>query len=192
MICCCCCHHLAIALAICNSSGKSHRSTRSIQHPGPTEVLLKPLRSHTGMLEYPQRFARNIPNSNSNSSGNSTVSSFSQQQSQYPPQLPLHQNQNQNYRQLAPGSSPVHHQRQSSLQQQHHRTLSTASSCSAQHKSVTFGQPALSAPTDYSNGSSSGNSSCSAAGNAAGPQSMAGNMKHGKLSHCLHSIWMTM
>ncbi|KAH8409506.1 hypothetical protein KR222_007352 [Zaprionus bogoriensis] len=138
------------------------------------------------MLEYPQRFARNIPNSNSNSSGNSTASVH-----QYPPQLPLHQNQNQNqsqnqnYRatqqqQLAPGSSPVHHQRQSSLQQQHHRTLSTASSCSAQHKSVTFGQPALSAPTDYSNGSSSGNSSCSAAGNAAGPQSMAGNMKHGK------------
>lgn len=137
------------------------------------------------MLEYPQRFARNIPNSNSASSGNSTVS-----QQQYPPQLPLHQNQN--YRQLATTSSgsgsgsPVHHQRQSSLlQQQHHRTLSTASSCSAQHKSVTFGQPALSAPTaDYSNnGSSSGNSSsCSAAGNAAGPQSMAGNMKHGKIT----------
>lgn len=139
------------------------------------------------MLEYPQRFARNIPNSNSASSGNSTVS-----QQQYPPQLPLHQNQN--YRQLATTSSagsgpgsPVHHQRQSSLlqQQQHHRTLSTASSCSAQHKSVTFGQPALSAPqADYSNnGSSSGNSSnCSAAGgNAAGPQSMAGNMKHGKI-----------
>lgn len=131
------------------------------------------------MLEYPQRFARNIPNSNS-SSGNTATTA---------PQLPQHQNyqsyQN-SYRQVAPGS-PAHHQRQSSLSQQqqqslqHHRTLSTASSCSAQHKSVTFGhsQPPSSAPIDYSNGSSSGNSSCSAAGNV-GPQSMAGNMKHGK------------
>ncbi|EDW13056.1 uncharacterized protein Dmoj_GI21852, isoform C [Drosophila mojavensis] len=135
------------------------------------------------MLEYPQRFARNIPNSSGNA----------------PPQLPQHQNY-QSCRQLAP-NSPAHHQRHSSLSQQqqqlqqqlqqqqqqqqqlslqHHRTLSTASSCSAQHKSVTFGQPASSGcpvPIDYSNGgSSSGNSSCS----NAGPQSMAGNMKHGK------------
>ncbi|XP_034667217.1 cytoplasmic protein NCK1 isoform X2 [Drosophila subobscura] len=93
------------------------------------------------MLEHPQRFARNIPDSS-----NSSTSSSAQQQQQQQLQL-------------------------------HHRTLSTASSCSAQHKSVTFGQPAI----DYSNGgSSSGNSSsCSAAGNA-GTQSMAGNMKHGK------------
>ncbi|EDW65032.1 SH2/SH3 adapter protein dreadlocks isoform X1 [Drosophila virilis] len=148
------------------------------------------------MLEYPQRFARNIPNS---SSGNANSSP------QYPPQLPQHQNY-QSCRQLAPGS-PAHHQRHSSLSHhqhqqqqqqqqqqqlqlqqqhslQHHRTLSTASSCSAQHKSVTFGQPASSgcpAPIDYSNGgSSSGNSSCSAGTGNAGQQSMAGNMKHGK------------
>ncbi|KAH8266470.1 hypothetical protein KR044_001515 [Drosophila immigrans] len=127
------------------------------------------------MLEYPQRFARNIPNSSStDNSGNNTPG-------QYPPQLPQHQNYQSTYRSQAPGS-PAHHQRQASLSQQaqaaqHHRTLSTASSCSAQHKSVTFGQPASTG--DYSNGSSSGNSSCSAAGNA-GPQSMAGNMKHGK------------
>ncbi|EDW03458.1 cytoplasmic protein NCK1 [Drosophila grimshawi] len=146
------------------------------------------------MLEYPQRFARNIPNS----SGNAATATSSPQ---YPPQLPQHQN----YPSCA---SPVHHQRHSSLQQQqqqqqqqlqqqlqqqqqqslqHHRTLSTASSCSAQqHKSVTFGQPANSgcpAPIiDYNNGgSSSGNSSCSAGtANNAGQQSMAGNMKHGK------------
>ncbi|BFF96186.1 cytoplasmic protein NCK1 [Drosophila madeirensis] len=144
------------------------------------------------MLEHPQRFARNIPDSS-----NSSTSSSAQQYPPPPPQhqnLNLNQNQNQNQNQIyqyrpqtqAPGS-PAHHQRHSSLSQQqqqqqqqlqlHHRTLSTASSCSAQHKSVTFGQPAI----DYSNGgSSSGNSSsCSAAGNA-GTQSMAGNMKHGK------------
>ncbi|KAH8334265.1 SH2/SH3 adapter protein dreadlocks [Drosophila kikkawai] len=133
------------------------------------------------MLEHPQRFVRNIPDSSASSSSSSS-------HHQYPPQLPQHQNLNQNqiyqYRPQVPvPGSPAHHQRHSSLSQQqqqqlHHRTLSTASTCSAQHKSVTFGQPAL----DCGNGSGSGSgnsSSGSAAGNA-GTQPMAGNMKHGK------------
>ncbi|ALC37926.1 dock [Drosophila busckii] len=130
------------------------------------------------MLEYPPRFARHNPQSNNSSGAAATISNVPQ----YPPQLPQHQN----YRPLAPGS-PTPVQRQSSLsqqqqqqqqQQQHQRTLSTASSCSAQHKSVTFGS-GCTAPIDYNNGSSSGNSNCSLAHNAA-TQSMAGNMKHGK------------
>ncbi|XP_017011507.2 SH2/SH3 adapter protein dreadlocks [Drosophila takahashii] len=149
------------------------------------------------MLEHPQRFVRNIPDSSANS---------------HPPQLPQHQNlnlnqnlnQNQNqiyqYRPQVPvpvPGSPAHHQRHSSLPQQqqqnlqqqqqqtlhHHRTLSTASSCSAQHKSVTFGQPALDCGGNGSgsaNGSGSGNSSSGSAAGNAGTQPMAGNMKHGK------------
>jgi len=198
--CYCCCYrcYCCLSVVVCITKTKRRRSnwiTSSCPYIGKSPNLIgaapaghghghqKRFSSHwgahTGMLEYPQRFARNIPNSNS-SSGNTATTA---------PQLPQHQNyqsyQN-SYRQVAPGS-PAHHQRQSSLSQQqqqslqHHRTLSTASSCSAQHKSVTFGhnQPPSSAPIDYSNGSSSGNSSCSAAGNV-GPQSMAGNMKHGK------------
>ncbi|EDW77705.1 uncharacterized protein Dwil_GK24636 [Drosophila willistoni] len=129
------------------------------------------------MLEYPQRFARSIPDSSISSS--SSISSGSHP---YPPQLPQHQNlnPNQNYQQQQQHQyrpqSPANHQRHASLsqqQQQHHRTLSTASSCSVQHKSVTFGQP----PIDYiCSGNGSGKES------NAGPtqQSMAGNMKHGK------------
>ncbi|KAH8282057.1 hypothetical protein KR054_005210 [Drosophila jambulina] len=130
------------------------------------------------MLEHPQRFVRNIPDSSASSSSSSS-------HHQYPPQLPQHQNLNQNqiyqYRPQVPvpvPGSPAHHQRHSSLSQQqlHHRTLSTASTCSAQHKSVTFGQPAL----DCGNGSGSGNSSSGSAAGNAGTQPMAGNMKHGK------------
>ncbi|XP_030384204.1 cytoplasmic protein NCK1 isoform X1 [Scaptodrosophila lebanonensis] len=141
------------------------------------------------MLEYPQQFARNFPDSSSSSQKQQQQQQHSQQ---YPPQPPQHQQafyrqqqqQQQQQQKTAPGS-PAHHQRHTSLSQQalqHHRTLSTASSCSAQHKSVTFGQSPSSGcpPIDYSNGSSSGNSSCSAAGNAGHTQSMAGNMKHGK------------
>ncbi|XP_068141589.1 SH2/SH3 adapter protein dreadlocks [Drosophila tropicalis] len=132
------------------------------------------------MLEYPQRFARSIPDSSISSS--SSISSGSQQHQPYPypPQLPQHQNlnPNQNYQQQHQHrpQSPANHQRHASLSQQqqlHHRTLSTASSCSVQHKSVTFGQP----PIDYiCSGNGSGKES------NAGPtqQSMAGNMKHGK------------
>ncbi|XP_020799199.1 cytoplasmic protein NCK1 [Drosophila serrata] len=136
------------------------------------------------MLEHPQRFVRNIPDSSASSSSS---------HHQYPPQLPQHQNLNQNqiyqYRPQVPvPGSPAHHQRHSSLSQQqqqqqlHHRTLSTASTCSAQHKSVTFGQPALDCGNGSGSGSGSGSgnsSSGSAAGNA-GTQPMAGNMKHGK------------
>ncbi|KAH8246679.1 hypothetical protein KR038_010386 [Drosophila bunnanda] len=134
------------------------------------------------MLEHPQRFVRNIPDSSASSSSSSS-------HHQYPPQLPQHQNLNQNqiyqYRPQVPvPGSPAHHQRHSSLSQQqqqlHHRTLSTASTCSAQHKSVTFGQPALDCGNGSGSGSGSGNSSSGSAAGNAGTQPMAGNMKHGK------------
>ncbi|XP_037959712.1 cytoplasmic protein NCK1 [Teleopsis dalmanni] len=134
------------------------------------------------MLEYPQRFARNIPDSSSTS--NVPVS-----QQHHHPRHHHHQQQHNvhinsggvvgshysHQYPIVPGSPAHQHRHQ---QQQHHRNLSTASSCSAQHKSVTFSQVTTSNGGgncfggDYS-GSSSGNSSC-------GQQSMAGNMKHGK------------
>ncbi|XP_039949372.1 cytoplasmic protein NCK1 [Bactrocera neohumeralis] len=173
------------------------------------------------MLEYPQRFARNIPDSSTasnvpinqqqhqhqlhhhnhnhqqshqqphvligNSSGGGLVGAHYHQQ--YPPQpypatpgSPAHQHRHipqQHATAIAVTASyQPRSQSQQQQQQQHQRTLSTASSCSAQHKSVTFGQVTAASNIagyagDYSGGSSSGNSSC-------GQQSMAGNMKHGK------------
>ncbi|KAH8324339.1 hypothetical protein KR074_005792 [Drosophila pseudoananassae] len=139
------------------------------------------------MLEHPQRFVRNIPDSSASSSSSSSQQYPHLVPHGHPPQLPQHQNlnlnQNQNYQYRpqvpvpVPGS-PAHHQRHASLSQQqqqlHHRTLSTASSCSAQHKSVTFGQPAL----DCGNGSGGANGS--GCYSNTGTQPMAGNMKHGK------------
>uniref|UniRef100_A0A1A9UPK8 Cytoplasmic protein NCK1 n=1 Tax=Glossina austeni TaxID=7395 RepID=A0A1A9UPK8_GLOAU len=148
------------------------------------------------MLEYPQRFARNIPEPSSSAQNNLPAHHSSHHQHQQQ-QLSTQYHQQQGSQHFHPyqGSypstpaSPAHQHRHyiggtagvalsSSVPpppppvSQHHRNLSTASSCSAQHKSVTFSQQANCG--DYSGGSSS-NSSC-----GGGLQSMAGNMKHGK------------
>ncbi|TMW48704.1 hypothetical protein DOY81_006223 [Sarcophaga bullata] len=145
------------------------------------------------MLEYPQRFARNIPEPSTTTTQNINTHHSHHLHHQQPQPLP-HQNyqqhivvgshyhpnsQQQQQQQQQQGSYPTTpaspaHQTRYPQPPQHQRNLSTASSCSAQHKSVTFSQVTTSNSGDYSAGSSSGNSSCG------GQQSMAGNMKHGK------------
>ncbi|XP_055916683.1 cytoplasmic protein NCK1 [Eupeodes corollae] len=147
------------------------------------------------MLEHPQRFARNIPDSsstaaitNSNvpaalanrnhylpSGGAGVTGSWHQQQqhsqastpasTQYQPSSSSSYQQ-QNYPVPPPPGSPAPHHHQ---QQHHHRNLSSASNCST-HKSVTF-----------SSNTNSNGGDCIGGGNlGCGSQSMAGNMKHGK------------
>ncbi|XP_058979955.1 cytoplasmic protein NCK1 [Musca domestica] len=154
------------------------------------------------MLEYPQRFTRTVPEPLLTQTNTTTHQQQQQPKHHQQPQPLPHQNfqtqpttagsthyypnQQQQQQQASyptTPASPAHQTRYPQQQQQqqpplpppsqHQRNLSTASSCSAQHKSVTFSQvPSNSG--DYSAGSSSGNSSCG------GQQSMAGNMKHGK------------
>ncbi|XP_017464652.1 PREDICTED: cytoplasmic protein NCK1 [Rhagoletis zephyria] len=111
-------------------------------------------------------------------SGGGLVSAHDHQQ--YSPEpSPVHQHRHIPHATVIFATNGAHQQRPQPQQQQYHQgTLSTASSCSAQHKSVTFGQVTAASNIagyggDYSGGSSSGNSS-------SGQQSMAGNMKHGK------------